>query len=597
MNTPFPAWWKRPLRGWKGWSSAAAAALAVALVSGVIGHRLWPAPPKVILTFQDWVLSSLFATACGFASYFVLRWLLHPKRLRALFFALACMLTLAMLAFVVENWRGHLAWQRAQALAEARGFLLDYKAHIPPAIPDEVNMAMAPFFEPDRLTMTATNLRDLPSGAAKHYFVLEPISPTTRNAPGFGSWQLGQRLPLEAWAALCLSNRLPIQVQEWLREQGVTSVQAWQASLRQKHGSSAAIVAEMLRAYDAPVAAFVEATRRPQCRFPIRYEWGPEARLPHLNTLSKAADLLTLRACVRLELGEGSTAHEEVLAGLRLIQAMETEPILLSLLVRQRSCERLLQAVWEGLLAGRWDERQLAELEQVLEKIEFLRELPRVLQAECALALWTLRGISSGTYAPKEVVGQEFPFDWPRWPWWLPHGWADQNKANLVRYYLDRVAPVIDPEQCTVRKAAAQQLEAYWSKHSSDDGEGQTLRRTGPYNFLAVGLAASIPVQRLAFGQSAVDLARVACRIERFRIRTGQLPDELKDLTDEGPLPPDRITGQSLRYRKLSDTKYQLYATGWDGRDDGGVRPSTPLQPTRFHPSRAADWIWRTADD
>lgn len=343
-------------------------------------------------------------------------------------------------------------------------------------------------------------------------------------------------------------------------------------------------------------SAFVDATRRARCRFPIRYEWGPNARLPHLSTLGKVADLLTLRACVGLELAEVASAHDEVLAGLRFIQAMETEPFLISLLVRQRSCQRLLQAVWEGLQAGRWDEKQIAELEQVLEKIDFLGEVPRVQQAECALALWTIEELRSRRSAPADLFGEAFPFDWPRWPWWLPDGWVDQNKATLVRYYLDRVAPVIDPDQRTVRHAAAHQIETSWSVRPPRDGDKRTLRRMGPYNFVSMHLVYPFPIKRLALGQTGVDLARVACRIERYRIRTGHLPEDLKELAPEGPLPPDRITGQPLRYRKLSDTKYQLYATGWDGRDDGGVRPPSPQHP-RTRQLEAPDWIWRAATD
>lgn len=91
-----------------------------------------------------------------------------------------------MLAFVVENWRGHLAWRRAQARAEARGFSLDFKTCIPPPIPDEASMAMAPFFEPDRLTMTATNLQDLPPGTGKHSFALGLVAFPGRKGPDLG---------------------------------------------------------------------------------------------------------------------------------------------------------------------------------------------------------------------------------------------------------------------------------------------------------------------------------------------------------------------------------------------------------------------------
>lgn len=73
MSSSSSAWWQKPVQGSKAWRGAVASALAVALVSGVIGHWISPAPAKRILTLKHWVLGSLCAATAGFAGQFLLR--------------------------------------------------------------------------------------------------------------------------------------------------------------------------------------------------------------------------------------------------------------------------------------------------------------------------------------------------------------------------------------------------------------------------------------------------------------------------------------------------------------------------------------------
>lgn len=71
--------------------------------------------------------------------------------------------------------------------------------------------------------------------------------------------------------------------------------------------------------------------------------------------------------------------------------------------------------------------------------------------------------------------------------------------------------------------------------------------------------------QRLAFTQSILDQARIACAIERYRIRTGSLPATLEELEgpDEGILPRDVLTGQPYSYRPTAEGRFKLEGTAW----------------------------------
>ena len=55
--------------------------------------------------------------------------------------------------------------------------------------------------------------------------------------------------------------------------------------------------------------------------------------------------------------------------------------------------------------------------------------------------------------------------------------------------------------------------------------------------------------------QENVDLCRIACALERFRLGRRAYPESLRELVPDflPVLPPDRIAGQSLRYRRTED--------------------------------------------
>jgi len=84
--------------------------------------------------------------------------------------------------------------------------------------------------------------------------------------------------------------------------------------------------------------------------------------------------------------------------------------------------------------------------------------------------------------------------------------------------------------------------------------------------------AISASVTKMARIQAQLDLACVACALERFRLADGKYPDTLDALAPQfiAQLPHDIITGQPLHYRRTDDGKFILYSIGWDDKDDGG---------------------------
>jgi hypothetical protein len=84
------------------------------------------------------------------------------------------------------------------------------------------------------------------------------------------------------------------------------------------------------------------------------------------------------------------------------------------------------------------------------------------------------------------------------------------------------------------------------------------------------GQLCSRTVRSVARALAVVRSLRLAIRIERQRLTTGELPDQLPEaLAKPGEDLSDPFTGESMTYRRTTDG-YVIYSVGADGNDDGG---------------------------
>src|SRR5512133_3103774 len=67
---------------------------------------------------------------------------------RRLLFALVCIVTLVALGYAEENWRGHHAWRKYRGEVEAKGEKIALPQLLPPPIPPDKNLALAPLLKP-----------------------------------------------------------------------------------------------------------------------------------------------------------------------------------------------------------------------------------------------------------------------------------------------------------------------------------------------------------------------------------------------------------------------------------------------------------------
>ncbi len=525
-------------------------------------------------------------------TYRVLRWATNRRTLTRAALTAVWIVTVVALAYGIANWRGRRAWEAERHHLEARGVPVDFIQIIPKPIPDERNFGATPFI---RSWFERTNYS---SDFWKDDY--DRAWPLVKNpAPGVNPYRWSD---LDSWA-------------------GALTLAATNTSAKPPRTkpplptfpSRAAAAARVLKGFESSEwwrRELQEALQRPETRYPLTYDlenpWGILG--PHLSKVKTACNRLNLRACAHLAAGHPQEALEDVTLILELAEGLRSEPFLISYLVRLACLQIGLQPVWEGLAGHAWTDAQLQVLEERLGSIETFTGLDRSLAAERATAihmadllasgacrlgqLWTGTSPSETTLALADRL--------------IPRGWYQREKVEYSRLLDEWMSNGWDAGARRMYPAALaenlRRLESQlgapgweestdlnapidWSLHDE-----VTLRDVMNHRILGMNLLRELPKipPKAASAQIAVDQARIACAIERYRLANDELPASLSALVPRfiSAMPQDPLAGTDYVYRREADDTYLLYSLGWNRRDDGGT-----LGAHRFDP-RDGDWVW-----
>lgn len=521
----------------------------------------------------------------------------NRKMLRRYAFALACLVTLIALAYGIENWRGKKAWETYKAEVTGRGETLDFKAYIPPPVPDDQNFAVIPLFQP--LFHYKTRLK-WGSSLSSEWFVdsqgadrLLQIHEMDTSAKEFpqgiwtNSWHQGRKLDLTAWQIHYRSGTKLSEVAE--------------------SSTPAADVLAVLKRFDPQFAELEQAAGKPYSRFPVDYEsiQENETDTAYLHVLGQIVQVLRLRASARLQHGDAEGAAADIDLMFRLADSVRQEPLVISQLVRARMLRILMQPLWEGMQDQRWTEAQLNRWREGMKKLHVLEDFRTAVLGQRALMgpkiirlgeqpkrfldyVENLRSMErNGAWSPK--YADLFPRPGPEFliVAGMPRGWWYFESVSFCRCMdaqlldgLPGLGEIIDLRKI---KQGHDKREAWLKQQALAQRNGTTwkplLDREVVTSFYYI--ASTMPV---IIAQVNVDLAITAIVLERHRINTGGYPLSLNELPSQlrSQLPLDKMSGQPFRYQKEGDS-FRLWSIGWDGKDDQGKVVENKL---------VGDWIW-----
>ncbi len=569
MNEQPKGIWKKP---WKGPRALflwfVLLTCSVFVVVFCMGWLLSSNSPRMMdLVMPALAMALVLALIVMLVSPFV-HWLFCWCNLRRVLFGVACLLTLVALFYAEEELRGKWAWEKFKHEWEAKGEHFDLASLAPAPVPDDQNFAMAPVVASTYSQLLDRNGHQINPRNMNITNRLEmPLDVYMRglNAPIAGSWQAGLKTDLSAWqdyyrkaAAFTKAFAVPAQPQ-----------------------SPAADVLLALSKYDSTIDELRQAGRNHYSRFPLEYDADDPAAilLPHLARFKGCAKVLQLRASAELQLGQTEKALDDVNLSLRLVEAVRTEPILISHLVRIAVVNITLQPLWEGLADHRWSDEQLRALDQELSKLDFLVDYGLSMRGEVTFSSGVVDYLRR-TRNLGAISGGE-----GRISRLIPNGWYYQNQLRCERFMFQWYVPLADQEQRIISPTSVRRADAALASDT---------RHPNPFNVLeremlpALGSAA----RKFALGQANVDLARVACALERHRAAHGSYPERLALLAPQlmETIPHDVINGQPLHYERTPDGRFVLYSIGWNESDDGG---KVVLKKDGSVDIQQGDWVWR----
>jgi hypothetical protein len=486
---------------------------------------------------------------------------------RRILITIGILATLVAIFYTEEDWRGKRAWENYQREWQAKGEKFDWQAFVPPSVPDDQNFFTAPIF---------TNIRNGKILMSPYDDNGKPDIHSDASRSGYALYRM-HLTDFQQW-------------QNFYRHQTNTDM-AKRFPVSPQMQTPAADVLFALSKFDSSVDELREASQRPYANVLLNYEDGFDALSPLLEDLAalkRCSQGLQLRAVAELADGQSAKALDDVKLLLRLNDCLHSSPFLISYLFRMAIVNIALQPVWEGLAEHKWSDEQLIEFEAELTKVDFLADYGFVMRGERAFAIASFENQrrtremiqnqddDSGTNKPV-VVSLRF----------MPSAYFYQNELAFALVQQQWILPLVDTNARIVSPQALRRADA------DVRAEMKQLYFT-PYKAQALMVipALNAGVKKFAAVQASIDLARVACALERYRLAHGEYPETLDALAPQfiTQLPHDIINGEPLHYRHMDDGKFVLYSVGWNEKDDGG---QVVLTKGGSVDREKGDWVWQ----
>lgn len=526
----------------------------------------------------------------------VRRWVLFNwKNARRILIALALVITLIAVFFTFENWRGRRAWQAFVAEMKAAGEPLELKELLPPMPADDQNFAQIPLLKPLLNYGKGTNGQ----------IVWEDAETKTR----LETLHFAPKIPGKAWSdrhsgretdfALWQTHlrddtnfHFPVgQVSASLidKEEGVEGAADVGRLHRYDTNHAVADVVLALKKYDVDFAALHGAVERPYIQFPVHYEEGFATLLTHLQVLRNFGKIARLKAVAALAQNRAGDAWKEFELIVRMSEAADSEPVLISQLVRIAMLNEAMEIAWEGMAKRRWSVEHLRSIEERLRGVDQVKAYVFSMRGERLLALRGLDLIRNRPDALGDFEELEQGMGLFRN---VPFGWYQNNLVELGRAFEEYALPYADLAQRRFHVVEARR------KGIEFDEELKVFSINRMFVNLLFPAYRKV-LDRCAECQVSVDELRVACAVELFRLENKSLPKELDEVAPMlgVPLPKDPTTGEDYRFRLEADTgAYLIYSPGGDGVDDGGVSVAKDKGKGNSRNEFGADlgdWVWR----
>ncbi len=527
-------------------------------------------------------------------------WACDRRNFKRLLFGCACMVTLVALFYAEEDLRGKHDWAKYKREGEAKGNKFDWQAYVPAPVPDDQNFAMSPVW----IARIKYNFQNDPQKASTWYgdrvdsddvakfYGLMPVSAGALTGTNWAShlpstpdltvrWTAARTVDLKPWQSYYRN------LEETNHDTGISI-------------TPAADVLLALSKFDPAIEQLRKDSQLQYSRFPVKYDMDDPAEilLPHLLAIKQSSQVLELRAIAELQNGQTDAAADDIKLMLRMVDSVQSEPFIITHLVRMAVMQMAIQCIYEGLSEHKWSDAQLAEMDSGLAKINFPEDYQFSILSESAahakIMEWLEEKRSRGKVLVDLLTSDNQGKSNSSLQWvgravdLMPKGWFYQGDILLSE---------VDEIWASVPSSNTRRVISPGSVLQASNAMVLADNQASAFNFLGRILTSDLSTyaKRTAFAQESAELAQTAIALERYYLAHGEYPASLDALAPKfmEQIPSDIINGEPLRYHPTPNGRFILYSVGWNEQDDGGTTvPSKGLIGTGVDVDKG-DWVWQ----
>ena len=486
------------------------------------------------------------------------KWLFRRKTLKVFGWSIVTFITISVLFFQIERWRGARAWESAKKDYLAAGGTLEMKDLYPKAPPSVNNFGALPLFKEIALENSSLGEQNREK-LRKARLVHGKDQPKTTNKPRFSD---NKENFLKNYAQF-----LGIDAPEHSSQEAAKQI------LQHIDQHAGKVLDKMKLGVNYSKSQLTESPLQGASE-----ELGIHTPLPHLFLLLRASETVILKGIASVEVGDRKTALESLTLALQLRDLVKND-FLVGLLVARAIDQIALELIQYGIDKQIWAPDDLTWIAHSKANSP-LSQLLRGLQME-VISVVQYANIMKGGFN-KRIETIEDPTLRPAYQYaFMPAGWIDLSSAKLLSLYLPMISLNPTEHQPHELLSAIQTAEQKLEK----------MNKFSPSSTLGLLIVPSVldVGRRIIAGDIRQRLMRVSCAIEQYHIVNQRLPDNLAALVPQylSELPKDPINQEPLRYQTHGKSGYTLYSIGIDQQDNQG-KPSKSGKP-----KKGTDIVWK----
>lgn len=320
---------------------------------------------------------------------------------------------------------------------------------------------------------------------------------------------------------------------------------------------------DYLRIQSNHMQRVISAMEKPRFKFPVDFEKGMGALLPHLSLIKYDARRFALQSVVAVDRGDTSGAIEAAEHTAGVGQLLEEEPLLISQLVRVACLAICLENVGHIVNRAQLKDEDLVRLQQLVESMPRTNTLQQALVGERATGYSIFSSREGGAQLAEVTQGETSAQNYRLGLMLLAVTGLKGPDQRLYLETMERAIAIAGKEEPT----PAIELEPLFNTVAARCQKFPPKIITG-LSLPALGRAGS----RMAKLEAMQRAALLAIAVERYRLAKGELPVLLNDLvpTYVPRVYADPFDGQPLRFSPMRNG-YVIYSIGEDFKDNSGA--------------------------